>query len=315
MNTPTVSIIIPTYNRANLISEAIDSVLAQTYRNFEIIVVDDGSTDNTKEVLSKYNGQIKYIYQDNKGGAEARNNGIKNAQGEYIAFLDSDDLWLPNKLEKQVKYLFDNINISLIYSDAYLSNSENVDSKTLFDIVHPFLSNDKKEVLRYLFLHKPIYPSTVVTKRSCFDKVGLFNSSLRNLGEDYDMWLRIAKYFNIGYINEPLVHIRDVDKKACSNMEPIYETAIKTRKALLDSHPNFVDKNTANKFFSSAYYKLGCAQVNNNKIQQARINFLNSIKYFPWNIKKYFCLVLTFLPNFLLKKYKKKILNLFYGRD
>src|SRR3989344_8773435 len=100
-----ISVIIPTYNRALMVKRAIESVLAQSYENFEIIVADDGSTDDTKEALSGYinSGKIKYIFQDNAGPGAARNAGIKHAKGELVAFLDSDDEWVPDKLEKQIK--------------------------------------------------------------------------------------------------------------------------------------------------------------------------------------------------------------------
>ena len=99
---PKVSVVIPTYNSSQFIVETLESVFAQTYKDYEIIVVDDGSTDNTKEVLQPYTSRIKYIYKENGGPASARNVGIKSAQGEYIAFLDSDDRWLPEKLEKHI---------------------------------------------------------------------------------------------------------------------------------------------------------------------------------------------------------------------
>ena len=102
---PKVSVIIPTYNRSKYVTKAIDSVLAQTYRDFEIIVVDDGSTDNTKEVLKPYTDRIKYLYQENTGVSAARNAGIRAAGGQWIAFLDSDDEWLPEKLSIQMDYL------------------------------------------------------------------------------------------------------------------------------------------------------------------------------------------------------------------
>ena len=101
---PKVSVIIPTYNRAHYICETIDSILAQTYRDYEIIVVDDGSADNTRKVLQKYDGKVRYFYQKNRGPSAARNFGISQSQGEYIAFLDDDDLWTENKLELQIDF-------------------------------------------------------------------------------------------------------------------------------------------------------------------------------------------------------------------
>ena len=103
-NAPLVSVIIPTYNRAEIIEEAVDSVLAQDYKDFELIVVDDGSTDNTSEVLATYGDDIRVLYQENKGVSAARNRGISEAAGKLIAFLDSDDLWMPQKLTTQVEF-------------------------------------------------------------------------------------------------------------------------------------------------------------------------------------------------------------------
>ena len=106
MKTPCISVIIPTYNRAHFVREAIDSVLGQTYQDFEIIVVDDGSTDDTKTVLALYGNRIRYLHQKHRGRSEARNTALKSAAGKFVAFLDSDDIWLPRKLEKQLP-LFD----------------------------------------------------------------------------------------------------------------------------------------------------------------------------------------------------------------
>ena len=123
-----VSAIIPTYNSVNYISEAINSVLNQTYKNCEIIVVDDGSTDNTRKTVEnyirKYPHKIKYFYQENKGPSAARNKGIKEARGNYIAFLDSDDLWLPDKLEKQISLFMKDVSLKLTYCGGYYEDEE-----------------------------------------------------------------------------------------------------------------------------------------------------------------------------------------------
>ncbi len=121
---PKVSVIIATYNRTHFVCEAIESVLNQTFPDFEIIVIDDGSIDNTKQVLEKYASRIQYIFQENKGRAEARNTGIKNAKCEYIAFLDDDDIWLPNKLEKQVIFLDSHPDIELVYTFTEVINEQ-----------------------------------------------------------------------------------------------------------------------------------------------------------------------------------------------
>lgn len=126
---PKISVIIPTYNRAHYVSQAIDSVLAQTFTDYEILVIDDGSIDNTKEVLQSYLDKITYIYQENKGVSAARNTGLRLARGEWIAFLDSDDIWLPEKLEVQFNDVCCHGNI-----DLHVCNGEYVDAHTTQDI-------------------------------------------------------------------------------------------------------------------------------------------------------------------------------------
>ncbi len=112
---PLVSVIIPTYNRAALVVQAVQSALNQTYTNMEIIVVNDGSTDNTPEILKEYEGKIKYVYQERSERSKARNEGFRHSTGSYIAFLDSDDLWLPTKIEKQVEVLNKKADVGLVY--------------------------------------------------------------------------------------------------------------------------------------------------------------------------------------------------------
>lgn len=112
--TSLVSVIIPTYNSAPYIVDAIGSVLAQTYQNLEIIVVDDGSNDNTREVLVRYRDKITCLYQENRGVSAARNRGMQHAQGEFIALLDADDIWLPTKLERQLRFMFEHMDVELV---------------------------------------------------------------------------------------------------------------------------------------------------------------------------------------------------------
>jgi glycosyltransferase involved in cell wall biosynthesis len=129
---PKISVIIPTYNSANYLPEAIESVLAQTYKNFEIVVIDDGSTDNTKEVVVPYLDQIVFLETENGDPAKARNHGIRKSSGEYVAFLDADDIWCPDKLERQLAYFSKNPHYHLVFSDAYETGVNNLQKDTLF---------------------------------------------------------------------------------------------------------------------------------------------------------------------------------------
>lgn len=190
---PKVSVVIPTYNRAKYICEAIDSVLAQTYKDHEIIVIDDGSTDNTKELLNKYETKIKYIYQENKGISAARNAGIKVAKGEYIAFLDSDDLWLSEKLKVQVKALEENKEIGLVYSSM-----SRIDSSGKFWGMCP--STPAGDNCYDLLISESHYPTpTILVRKECFEKAGLFDETMKGI-EDLDWCYRIIKFYKPYYI-------------------------------------------------------------------------------------------------------------------
>ena len=166
--TPKVSVIIPTYNRAHLVGRAIRSVLNQTYQDFEIIVVDDGSTDNTEEVVKSFNDpRIRYIrHEENKGAAAARNTGIKAAKGKFIAFQDSDDEWLPKKLEKQME-AFDNASpkVGVVYT-GFWSIEGNVKRYSLNkEIVHKE-GDIHSQILQGNFIGTP----AAVVKKACFKK-------------------------------------------------------------------------------------------------------------------------------------------------
>lgn len=195
---PLVSVIIPTYNRAWALSESIDSVLNQDYPNFELIVVDDGSTDETKALLKAYNGRLTALYQENRGVSSARNTGIANAHGAYIAFLDSDDLWEKEKLSAQIKFFKENPDALICQTEEiWIRNGKRVNPK----FKHKKPSGMIFEQSLHLCL---VSPSAVMMKRELFQMTGLFDESLLSC-EDYDLWLRISVEHPIYLTPEPLV--------------------------------------------------------------------------------------------------------------
>ncbi len=195
---PQVSVIIPTYNRGWTIREAVDSVLIQDYKDFELIVVDDGSTDNTPEVLDAYCGVIKVFRQENKGVSAARNRGIAEASGRFIAFLDSDDLWFPQKLSRQVEF-FNTTPDALICQteEIWIRNGVRVNPKKR----HKKPSGMIFEPSLALCL---VSPSAVMIRRSLLEVVGNFDETLPAC-EDYDLWLRISCRFPVYRIDTPLI--------------------------------------------------------------------------------------------------------------
>lgn len=193
-----VSVIIPTYNRGWAIKEAIDSVLAQDFTDFELIVVDDGSTDNTQDILNSYKEDIIVLHQENKGVSAARNRGIASASGQYIAFLDSDDLWLPQKLSTQVDFFNTNPDALICQTEEkWIRNGMFANPKKR----HRKLSGNIFEQSLYLCL---VSPSAVMMKRSLFEKAGMFDETL-SACEDYDMWLRVSCRYPVYLIDTPLI--------------------------------------------------------------------------------------------------------------
>jgi glycosyltransferase involved in cell wall biosynthesis len=201
-----VSVIIPTYNRKTYVQEAINSALEQTYPHKEIIVVDDGSTDGTGPLLkSKYGDYIQYYYQNNRGEAAARNKGVLRSKGNYIAFLDSDDVWMPAKLEKQIDLLEIRPEFGLVSCHVLV-----IDETGKFTRETPLRPEQTTEdiPLETLVLNNPIYPgSTILIRRDCFLAIDGFDESIR-YGEDRDLILRIAANNKAGFVLEPLAALR-----------------------------------------------------------------------------------------------------------
>jgi glycosyltransferase involved in cell wall biosynthesis len=196
-----VSVIIPTYNSEDYINEAIKSVLSQTYKNYEIIIVDDGSSDNTATLLKKYQGRLKYFYQNNQGSAAARNLGLNNSSGEFIAFLDSDDVWFPEKLEKQVRIMKENPRLAFVFAAAYMVNESGEIVKCWDNKNEPTMD------FKRLYEKNFICTSTVLLRRYCLERIGNFDENLK-MSQDWDLWLRLAKKFEFKFICQPLINYR-----------------------------------------------------------------------------------------------------------
>jgi len=193
-----VSVIIPTFNRQEYIQRAIKSVLAQTYKDFEIIVVNDGSTDNTVEILKLYLPKIKLINIENSGVSFARNLGVKNSNGDLIAFLDSDDEWLPQKLEKQMKFHENNLSIPLIHGEElWVRNGKRVNPKNKHKKSGGF-------IIEKCLPMCVISPSATIINRDIYNEFCGFREDYPAC-EDYDLWLKVCSKYEIGFIEEPII--------------------------------------------------------------------------------------------------------------
>jgi glycosyltransferase involved in cell wall biosynthesis len=233
--TPTVSVVIPAYNAAWCVGKAIDSVLAQDYRGFEVIVVNDGSTDDTAAVLSAYRDAIRVVQQVNGGLSSARNTGIRESRGEFVAFLDADDWWLPGKLKHQIELMRARPELGFSSTAARVEDPEgrlvNIWACAQWEypfLVHLFQSNASVAGSG----------SAVIAKRALFQQAGGFDKTLRSL-EDIDMWMRLAAVAEYACLEEPLAVILKRPGSMSRNLEVMRQAAIqvmKKNRSLLPGH-------------------------------------------------------------------------------
>ena len=194
-----ISVIIPTYNRKKTLARAIRSVLNQSFSPFEILIIDDGSNDGTEEWVKENFQNIKYIYQNNHGVSSARNIGIENAYGDWVAFLDSDDEWLPNKLYEQVKAIDSNPEMKFFHTnEIWIRNGVRVNQMKKHKKYGGYIFEKCLDICR-------VSPSSVLIQKEVFDNIGIFDESLR-VCEDYDLWLRITSKYPVVFLDMPLIY-------------------------------------------------------------------------------------------------------------
>jgi len=301
-----VSIIIPTYNRTDLLPRAISSVLNQTFQEFELIVVDDGSADSTKQVVEEFqkkDKRIKYIWQENSGGpAKPRNTGIKNSQGEYIALLDHDDEWLPEKLEKQLEIFEKNRqnNLGFVGCNALIVKEDKIQEyKT------PKYKNILPKILERNFIWSC---SSVIIKKLVLDKVGFFDENLK-IGDDWDMWIRIIiNGYSFDFVDEPLFkyYIHSGNISALKNIKKIAVDY----NFLLEKYKKYYEQNP--KIYSNRLRYTGASYILAKDLKKGREYFKKSIKINPLNFKSYSRFLFSLLgSNFYYKliQIKKFIFN------
>lgn len=217
---PKISVIIPAYNAMAYLPETVESVLNQTLDDFELIIVNDGSSDGIEQWVSQLTDpRIRLVSQENQGLAGARNTGMAQAQSEYLAFLDADDLWEPTKLEKQVRVLEENPDVGLVYTwVAYIDEKGQPTGRV-------FKNQAEGDVWEKLTEHNMVECGSVaMVRRSCFETCGDFDRNLRSFAEDWDMWLRIASRYPFKAIKEPLVYYRQHSNSASKNWEAMEQS-------------------------------------------------------------------------------------------
>jgi glycosyltransferase involved in cell wall biosynthesis len=289
---PQVSVIIPTHNRPEFLRAAITSVLNQTYQNFEIIVVDDASTDDTAKVVAAFNdARIRFIRHDiNKGGSAARNTGIVNSTCDYIAFLDDDDEWLPEKLSKQMEVLLSSPpEVGCVYT-GYV----NVNSST-GKIIGEHIPTKRGDLSKDLLAGNCVgSASSVLLRQECLKKIGLFDESLP-CSQDYDLWVRIANQFLFECVQEPLFKYHIHEKKISTHLEAL-------TKGLEIMATKYRDYPLS--YYREQYIDVGIMYCLAGDVQKGRKAFLKSVKLYPIQVRAYLNLCLTVFGWVKFKKIK-----------
>lgn len=323
-----VSVILPTYNRANLVTDAVQSVIRQTYPNFDLIIIDDGSTDNTREILAPFlaDSRVRYIQKENGGAASARNLGLELAKGSFIAFIDSDDIWADDKLEVQME-IFDRLpNISLVFSDFSSTNRtgefEFSHIKTYFGVFNDYhlkyedvffnvmntgtTSNKTAYKVYYgnvyqtMLFGNMILTSTWVSRRQVFESAGNFDLQYSTL-EDYDLLLKITKLFAVAFIDHPLVTYRYNPnqlsgeyhfEKLCHNLDNIFEKNLQGID--ISFRKDFKQRIAQHR--GMIQEQMGYYYFSHNQSSEALHHYWKSLTTYPLRLRPLVYLVLCWLP-------------------
>lgn len=307
MNPGSVSVIVPTYNRASLVTQAVDSLLAQTRVPDEIIVVNDGSKDDTEKVLQKYQRPVKVINQPNGGLASARNAGLKAATGDFVAFLDDDDTLTPDSIEKRASFLEKYPEKPIVYGNIeviFIDEASSQHSKYQIRDVPITYSGDvfSKIILRNL---APIH--AFMARRTCFENNVLFRSAFPGV-EDYDLWVRLAEHFHFYYIDNLVGYYRfHASQMSSIHRQKMYSAEIKIREEAFTT-PTFAKLSPAEQ--ARAYSVQATRYMLLGNTKQSRYWYRRAISIHPQQARNYFLLGLTFLGAKGFQSATDKILQL-----
>jgi glycosyltransferase involved in cell wall biosynthesis len=243
-----VSVIVPSFNMARFLPEAVQSALAQSYTNIEVLIVDDGSTDDTPGVVRQWqhDARVRIHRQANGGLSHARNQGIALTHGPFIALLDADDTWSTEKLSRQMKLFAGRTEVGVVYSDFALMDRE---GKAL---PRGPMRMHRGWVSGALLLENFVPASSAVVRRECFELYGGFDTQLRT-GEDYDMWLRLSPHFQFDFLAEPAIRYRIGAWQMSKDYRARYETGMRTMQNFLTNNPNVVDRAVVRRAWAHTY--------------------------------------------------------------
>jgi len=230
MSPPTVSVVMPVFNRERFVGEAVQSILSQTFANLELIVVDDGSTDRTSEILRSFaDPRLHVIRQENRGIGAAMNTGLRAVRGEYVARLDSDDVWLPDMLEAQLRVLEAHPHAGLVYARAQGMEHDGTPHHSTWGIPQRYPDDS----LRSMLYGDCTCNITIVARRACFERGGLYDESLAT-GEDWDLWLRVARHYPFAFNDRVVARFRWHEDNITGPNSPHYVDSLDGRVRVLD---------------------------------------------------------------------------------
>lgn len=298
---PKVSVVMPCYNNAAYVRQAVDSVLQQDYPNIELIVVDDGSKDNSLEVLASYGERIKVVSQPNQGPAAARNNGIRHATGDYIAFLDSDDLWLPGKLSAQLEFLQTNPDYIACFCSWSVwdgNSTSGFNQPTTEQRLE--LQKDKSGWLYLPLLEDSvIHTISVVIKQQTVTEVGFFNEEFR-VGEDHDYWLRLSRLGKIAKLKTVYALYRanpqsTTNKMHAKNFSLLVLQATVAKYGLCDPEGNCLPKSIYQQYVAERHFTYGYHSFWAGHRDKAKLSFIGCLKNrkFTINLILYLCICMS----------------------
>lgn len=292
----TVAVVIPCYNAAAYLRRALDSVFAQTYRDFCVYVVDDGSSDDVEAALRPYAERVSCVRQPHLGQGAARNHAIRLSDSAYVAFLDADDEWLPNKLERQMEVLEGDARLGMAYSDCTTSGRGPLAGS--FFARNGIPSGGR--IFERLLYSCDVYTPTVMVRRACLEQVGPFNESLA-VGEDYNLWLRIAARWNVAVIPEALAirHVSPGSLSLTTTPDRALKTMIAGFEHVMESSPSLSnhDRKALRKVIAKRYYEYGSYLLREGKRPESQRQLLRAARYGSRDWRLLPKLVLGLLPH------------------
>lgn len=273
---PAVSVVIASYNMAKYLGQAIESVLAQQWQDLEVIVVDDGSTDDTAEVLARFAGdsRVRAIVQENQGQPRAKNAGVRACRGDYVAFCDADDYWLPHKLTAQLPLFEQNPRVGVVYSPI---------TKLLVDgTMHAQAGRKfyRGDVLERMFLRNLVPFGTAVVRRECLVATNGFDESVP-MGIDWALWLRIGVDWEFDFVPEPTYVYRIWPGQMSKNWRGRYECAIRIMDQFLEDHPQRIDPRIVARAYADTYTNLAASELRHDGMGACMATLRRALKWDP----------------------------------